>query len=429
MKSLDAVEYSKNNVDYREIGSPRDSGAKKRVTEFVEDAGILKYKTSDGEKEVSGGGGIVLDLGSRMTGDRFDLTDEEISILFGYPSPEVKVRIANYDVSIFKYDQEQDGDKAFYTNVLIYSDGKRYHVNMDVDRTLTENQAIIYRTEEPVVTEEMVRNVQKEHIPFNQLISPDDLVTSETSGVGISSLNDGGLNVLGTVNTETNIVITKAIPINSNHKYVMSYATNVRWGFVYANGITELSDTIEKGEIFTGATTFKMAITIKESVGDIPYNYDIYPMLIDLTDIYGVGHEPSNTADLMLMIDFNKFYPYTDKPNRDEVNSLSMCPSDTIDNIDIVSQSTTFNIPSNGYLKVFGRYMTGTGNNNINISLYDSENNVKEDADLSISDTINEQTLIIPISKEIHHITIVPRDFGEINDFTITANFIHAKEI
>lgn len=152
MRSLDPVTYKKGEVEHRAIDSPQDNTVTKQILELKEEGRNIVYTTSEGDKKIFNI--FLVDIGSKTTGQRFDLTQDEIDLLFSYPSPEVKVRIANYDVSIYKYDAEVSGDKVFYTNVLIYQDGKRYHVNLDVDRTLTENQAIIYRTEEPIVTEE-----------------------------------------------------------------------------------------------------------------------------------------------------------------------------------------------------------------------------------------------------------------------------------
>ena len=166
-------------------------------------------------------------------------------------------------------------------------------------------------------------------LQFNQLISPNNLRDTYT-GYGCTFTNIGnGYNIVGTSNNYASFSFIYKLATVSNHKYYYSFNSNEKNIRLGIKGLKAFYGEFGCIPYIYTADNNNVELIINVRAGSI--NTNVYPILIDLTEMFGAGNEPQTVEEVQKYIPAGTYYPYTDKPNRSEVNSLSMCPSNTID--------------------------------------------------------------------------------------------------
>lgn len=142
--------------------------------------------------------------------------------------------------------------------------------------------------------------LDKSKYPATQTV---DGVTFTNNGDGTITANGAytGSNTYGAA-----FVLSKDIPINSNHKYLLKGCPNGGSAKTYFLTCWVGAHDTGYGTIFTGTySVLTPAIRILSA-----NNLIFKPQLYDLTDIYGAGHEPSTVVEFRQKFP-EEVYPYS----------------------------------------------------------------------------------------------------------------------
>lgn len=158
---------------------------------------------------------------------------------------------------------------------------------------------------------------------YNQLVDKSKLLVTETiRGVTFTNNGDGSITVNGTATAHSNANVT-TINIIANHKYLISNygvklplstssVMNVQvYGANVINiGIQETDTSNYNIGTASGSGEALFRIRIENGAS---YNYTVYPMLVDLTVMYGAGKEPTTVEQFLADNPmYNDYVPYTE---------------------------------------------------------------------------------------------------------------------
>ena len=136
-------------------------------------------------------------------------------------------------------------------------------------------------------------------IKFNQLVATSNLNDAEeVYGITRTISGTNGLTYSGTCSNTTSFTCVKNITFISSHVYYVSLG----------------KVTLPTGSmLYIGSTTDKQTEAVFTNVGQVGFsvylnagvvtNFTVYPIIVDLTAIYGAGNEPTSVAD------FKKDFP------------------------------------------------------------------------------------------------------------------------
>ena len=200
------------------------------------------------------------------------------------------------------------------------------------------------------------------NLQFNQLLNPS--LIKNTPNVILKP--DGCICIPSGIKQYT---IYNFIGI-TGHKYFIIPNADKNFVLRIYNNIDADSYSSSNGSIFNLLKGTSFIIDVNNNFDNT--NTYIKPIIIDLTEMFGVGNEPKTVAEVQKYIPVGTYYPYTKgKASIEQVNSLSMVPSSSFQN-DIFQTGTghtkqTFTPTKNGYIRVSG-YLP-EGNKNYSFSL------------------------------------------------------------
>ena len=269
---------------------------------------------------------------------------------------------------------------------------------------------------------------------FEQLVQPLFTRNGTYQGVTYTGQNDSVM-LSGTAIKTGGVFVVDRIPYNFiiGHKYFTTLNSKIRH---QQNLVLHSSTTGSKWKAIDNDICF-FNIDIEHHAFNYYLNFvqgenydNIYikPILIDLTDMFGAGNEPSTVEELYQYIVKDKYYPYgrNIEPRmyctKADANKLSMCPSDTVDsnimpNIKL-QENNEFTAPSNG--QFFLLWDSGAKNISVNVLI----NNIPYDYVTAIRCITN--TIRVPLCKG-DNIRISIVSYADLNQ--ATTKFIHSKEL
>lgn len=191
-----------------------------------------------------------------------------------------------------------------------------------------------------------VKNIGGRSVVWNQLVKPVPTVVTQT-GVKFTFSNDGIVTLNGTATTTGTAVALQSVKNQKGHKYLM--AANPLSGVYGVDQLTFSSqsfgqDSTGHGVIITNESSnavWYYTIYVHEGV-----TYDdvkLQPQIFDLTQMFGVGNEPSTVEEFEKMFPAD-YYPY----NAGEIISAGVTEVAVGDNTYPIPESIR-NLPGYGW--------------------------------------------------------------------------------
>ena len=155
-------------------------------------------------------------------------------------------------------------------------------------------------------------------IEWNQLFTNS---ATSSNGVTISNNQDGTMTLNGTVNKSYINFTNLSDAMNQAHKYllclkILNNPDNVSFNYGWLNRSGMRTDAISKGESYTicnqttSMTQLEKTTGLSEfATGTVFNNVKIAVMVMDLTQMFGAGNEPTTPAEFWSYFD-HKLYPY-----------------------------------------------------------------------------------------------------------------------
>ena len=160
-----------------------------------------------------------------------------------------------------------------------------------------------------------LNNVKGRSVKWTQLVDKSNLVATTTkNGITFTNNGDGTFTLNGTATATAWLHIIIGIDVFQGRKYLLkgcptggsesTYKLYVAVGQAFAGGVFDYG----AGNIRQCLQDGYIAITIEVASGYTCNNVRFRPQFFNVSDIYGMGKEPSSVAD------FNKDYPYSIYP-------------------------------------------------------------------------------------------------------------------
>ena len=163
-----------------------------------------------------------------------------------------------------------------------------------------------------------------------QIFDKDKFFATRTAhGVVFTNNGDGSININGTADSDadadtplflpsTGYVTTFNLQAVEGHKYLLiplpqafSYST---LRFIFGGGAVPYYETSDTYKIFTATKTgtYPCYAIYRVGKGTTINNLTVKPQLIDLTETYGAGNEPTTLAEFRQTFP-DELYPYAEK--------------------------------------------------------------------------------------------------------------------
>ena len=186
-----------------------------------------------------------------------------------------------------------------------------------------------------------VKSIGGKTIVWNQLFNFNTIKTTTVEEVTFTNNGDGTYTANGTASEESFISI--AITFTKGHMYYMRSLTTIASSgtykaYVTGNNIFAKIMDLGYGAIDTatvGGNGYFVPLYI--SKGTTVENLKIAPKIIDLTQMFGSGNEPSTVEELKAMFP-SDYYPYN-------AGELMSAPVNEVTYSDIKTQETSYQIP------------------------------------------------------------------------------------
>ena len=177
-----------------------------------------------------------------------------------------------------------------------------------------------------------VKQIGGKTIVWNQIIKQNAFpIVAESNGITVENNGDGSITINGTATGDAFINSDLKNEVKCDHKYIILGDSGDCCFNVY-DSTAIVGYGIDAPYIFTSKATKELTlerIYVKQGVS--ANNVKIYPMLIDLTLMFGAGNEPSSVEEIKSMFP-DVYYPY-------DAGTLLSAPVN-----DIVSEDNSGNV-------------------------------------------------------------------------------------
>lgn len=189
-----------------------------------------------------------------------------------------------------------------------------------------------------------VKKIGGRTIVWNQLANLNEFENTTINGIVYTNNKDGSISVKGTASDVSHKNINQFKMISS-HKYYVGSRGAVCEGWLayglYVSELTGYSMTAKNGTITTADRDADASLNFHVWDG-ITVDITFYPQLVDLTQMFGVGNEPSTPEEFEALFP-KDYYPY----NEGTLMSTSVNKVD-VENANLIKPSTNF-IDKSGY--------------------------------------------------------------------------------
>lgn len=175
-----------------------------------------------------------------------------------------------------------------------------------------------------------VKNICGKTIVWNQLLANISFDNVIWNSLTINGNSKDGITITGTASTNGNKSID-SVNIIKNHKYLVY---GIDKGIIVTDDDTY--STQAGNRIFTATNSKQSSISFYVNESS-EYNAKNYPMIFDLTQMFGAGNEPSTPEEFEAMFPAD-YYPYN-------AGELMSAPVNEVTYSDTKTQETSYPIP------------------------------------------------------------------------------------
>jgi len=148
--------------------------------------------------------------------------------------------------------------------------------------------------------------IEGKSFKWNQIINTSSVTSETISGVTFTNNSDGTITISGTATANiTNKRLSQSINNIQNHKFFLYGCSGGSSNTYYFGSLNISIEETGNGTIYTYPYSWDDAIIIKIFNGTT-INKTLRPQLIDLTELFGAGNEPTTLSDFYLT-DIGKF--------------------------------------------------------------------------------------------------------------------------
>ena len=209
-----------------------------------------------------------------------------------------------------------EGDMALDTSGRLYLRDTRYTTTAEFKEAM-RGQILRYELETPANGGYLpIYKGRYKVSDVCQLLDKSKYYPSGThEGVLYTVNDDGSVTLNGTAIEYTNYSLQKDISVIKGHKYLAGFSSTARDPYLLLYTVdTGVFDIAYPGDAGSVVTCLKdnneVYYQIKVRAGGTVNNITVYPQFIDLTEMYGVGNEPTTVEEFKQKFP-NDLYPYS----------------------------------------------------------------------------------------------------------------------
>lgn len=274
----------------------------------------------------------------------------------------------------------------------------------------------------------LIKKIQGQMLVVNQLNNNTQLSSATKNGLTFTNNGNGSVTISGT-STSSVYQLLDYIYLIPNHKYlILSTSTNVKLG-VYYSGVVEKWDT-GAGTIFAFENSSSLAVNFQTNIpSGTEINETIYPQLIDLTQMFGVGNEPDTYLKYTSLISaktnltYNKAEPINSQCNLISIGRNILDEETELGTINVLGQleSSLNSLRSKNYSYILPNktyYLKSTYSNELRMIFYNENKKF-----VNYLDVLPNKTFAVPQSARFFKIAFLS-GYGTIynNDVCVKVN-------
>ena len=186
------------------------------------------------------------------------------------------------------------------TNTLQVDVNRIYSDFTIIPNTPTEQEFTYKKSDEGVIEKgtAVIDKVKGNSVVWNQLWQKEWASTATQSGITLTNNGDGSYTANGTANGDIDFYAF-IVPVIDNHKYLIKGCPQGGSANTYSFRLSSIGYDYGEGKIGTNLQTQNIAYEFHFTNGVTCSNLVFRPQIIDLTQMFGAGNEPSTYEEFL----------------------------------------------------------------------------------------------------------------------------------